>query len=121
MAGGGLALEPTLTLIRTIQNEKTSGIDNLDGKLLKIAAKHITKPVCYIFNLSLKKGIYPKLWKEVKVIPLPKDKKASFNGPNSRPISLLPVLGKLIEKVMTSRLQSYFLENNLITNFQICL
>lgn len=105
-------------LISSIQNERTFGTDNLDGKILKMAVKHITKPVSYIFNLSIEKGIYPALWKEAKVIPLPKDSKGSLDGPNSRPISLLPVLGKLLEKVITSRVQNYLFENNLLTNSQ---
>lgn len=58
------------------------------------------------------------MWKEAKVIPLPKDNRSSLNGPNSRPISLLPVLGKLLEKIMTSRIQNYLDMNNLVTNSQ---
>ena len=42
----------------------------------------------------------PEIWKEAKVIPLPKDKRATFAGPNSRPISLLPVLSKILEKIV---------------------
>ncbi|KAK1900116.1 Bile salt-activated lipase [Dissostichus eleginoides] len=73
-----------------LSDDKSPGIDNLDGKLLKMTAKYISKPLSHIFNKSLEQGVCPEIWKEAKVIPLPKDKRKSFAGSNSRPIRLLP-------------------------------
>ena len=76
------------------------GIDNLDGKLLGMVADCIDTLICNVFNQSLKECVCPQTWKETKIIPLPKNSKAPFAGSNSRPISLLPVLSKLMEKIV---------------------
>lgn len=98
-------------LLLSIHSEKPSGLDNLDGKLLRIAAHLVTNPITHIFNQSLNWGVCPQVWKEAKVIPLPKNQKINLTGANSRPISILPVLGKLMEKIVFNQIQSYFSEN----------
>ena len=101
-----------------LSDDKPPGTDNLDCRLLRIAAKYISKPLCHIFNKCLEGGVCPEIWKEAKVIPLPKDKRATFAGPNSRPISLLPVLSKILEKIVYDQIQDYLSNNKLITSCQ---
>ena len=72
----------------SINNDKPPGIDNLDGKQLRMVDDSIATPICHIFNLSLEESLCQG-WKEAKVIPLPKSGKAAFTGSNSRPIKLL--------------------------------
>jgi len=105
-------------LLLHLSDNKPPGIDNLYGKLLRITAKHISKPLCHIFNKCLEYGICPDIWKEAKVIPLPKDKRSTLAGPNSHPISLLPVLSKLLEKIVYVQIQDYLSSNDLITSYQ---
>ena len=81
-----------------INSDKPPGIDNLDGNLLSMVADSIATPICHIFNLSPEESLCPQAWREAKVIPLPKNGKAAFTGSNSRPISLLPALSKLLGK-----------------------
>lgn len=69
-------------------------------------------------NLSLLQGIFPEKWKEAKIIPLPKNKRATFTGQNSRPISLLPLLSKVMEKIAFEQVYKYFFSNRLITKYQ---
>lgn len=57
-------------------------------------------------------------WKEAKVILLLKDKISTFAGPNSRPISLLLVLSKILEKTVYVQIQNYLSSNGLITSYQ---
>lgn len=105
-------------LINASCKDQQAGIDNIDGKFLKMAVSYISHPICHIFNVSLKSGIFPQVWKEAKIIPLPKDKKKTFTPSNSRPISLLPALSKIFEKIVFNQIQFYFSENNLLTEFQ---
>ena len=105
-------------LLLAINSEKPSGRDNLNGKLLRIAAHLVTNPITHIFNQSLMWGVCPQMWKEVKVIPLPKITKANLTDINSHPISILPVLVKLMEKIVFNQIQSYLSENALNTNVQ---
>ena len=94
------------------------GIDNLDSKFVRLAARYIAAPICHIVNLSIQKGVFPQGWKLAKVIPLSKNQSAPFSGPNSRPISLLPALAKIMEKIVYEQVQAYFETNKLNTDYQ---
>ena len=65
-----------------------------------------------IINQSLLTGIFPKKLKIAKVIPLYKKRDRLIMG-NYRPISLLPAISKLFEKVVYQQLYHYFTANNL--------
>ena len=105
-------------LLAGLQNDKPAGMDNIDGRLLKVVSNIIALPICHIFNLSLKEGIFPQVWKSAKVVPLPKNKQKSFSAVNSRPISILPVLSKLMERVVLKQVLYYFSFNQLNSDFQ---
>ena len=71
----------------------TRGLDELDGKIIKMSAHVITETVNYIYNLCIDKNCFPKAFKQAKVIPIYKsgDNK---DPSNYRPISILSVLSK---------------------------
>ena len=67
-----------------------------------------------MFNSSLALGIFPDKWKVAKIIPLFKGgDRASVN--NYRPVSLLPMLGKLLEKIVHDRMVTFWEENQFIS------
>ena len=105
-------------MLLSINNEKQPGSENLDGKLLKIIEDDIATAICHIFNLSQLESVCPWAWREGKFITLPKNSKAPFTGSNSPPISLLPTLSKLLEKIVFDQIQCYFTVNKLTTDFQ---
>ncbi|CAF3698833.1 unnamed protein product [Rotaria socialis] len=70
-----------------------------------------------IVNTSIQTGVFPKLWKEAIVKPLYKNGDATLPS-NFRPISLLPVLSKILEKAVADQLITYLESNNLIYNCQ---
>ena len=113
-----VTISDIVKLLSLLPCDKPAGTDMLDSKLLRIASCYVSSPICHIFNKCFKYGVFPKAWKEAKIIPLPKDKKKDFTGTNSRPISILPVLSKLMEKVVFKQIQDYFIKNKLITNSQ---
>lgn len=98
--------------------EKPAGIDDIDSKLLKLVADIVAKPISHILNLSIDKCIYPQAWNTAKIVPLPKNPTVSFCGPNSRPISLLPALSKIMERIVFEQIQKYYSDNHLNTDFQ---
>lgn len=53
----------------------------------------------------------PKAWKAAKLIPLPKNRKQPFRGANSLPISILPVLSKLMRRVVLNQISLYLTIN----------
>ena len=58
------------------------------------------------------------MWKIAKVTPLSKNSREPFIGSNSRPISILPVLSKLLEGIILKQIQQYLSENNINSDIQ---
>ena len=96
---------------------KASGIDNLSTKVLKDACLILTDQITYMFNLSLRKGTFPDAWKRATIIPLQKEGNTDDVN-NLRPISLLPLPGKLLEKIVHEQIINYLEDNKLLTDRQ---
>ena len=86
-----------------MNNNKSPGLDNLNIRLLKLAAPIVCDSLSYICNLSLCTSTFPSAWKQAKVTPIFKDRdKSDVN--NYRPISELPVISKIIERSVHNQL-----------------
>ena len=85
--------------------------------MLKISLPYIVESLTYIFNLSISQNKFPTQLKQAKVIPLPKAKNLSDIN-NYRPISLLSVLSKLLERHVHTHLTSYMETRDLFHPFQ---
>ena len=85
--------------------------------MLKDAATIITKPLAHIINLSLRSGSVPLEWKAAKVIPLFKSG-SMVELDNYRPISILSVLSKILERIVYKQLLSHLENNGLLSSFQ---
>ena len=96
---------------------KSTGLDNIGPRILKLSANVLAPSLLFIVNKSLITGKFPCSWKEAKVKPLfktgPKDDKN-----NCRPISILPTVSKLIEKWIESQFSKYLNEYNLLHQSQ---
>ena len=96
-----------------IDVSKATGCDNIGPRLLKIAAPYIAESVTYICNQSIKTSQFPEKWKKAKVTPLHKGgPKDDLN--NYRPISILPVMSKFLEKHIHDSLMTYLVKFNLL-------
>ena len=95
-----------------LKPKKSTGHDNVSTYLLKSIDEQVSTPISILINKSLETGVFPDSLKLAKVIPIYKAK-ARENLSNYRPISLLPSLSKLLEKIVHKRLY-FFLEINKI-------
>ena len=86
-----------------LKQEKVSGLDNFSSGLLKDVALVLTKRLTFIINLSLETGVVPRECKVAKVIPLYKSG-CLAEIDNYRPISILPTLSKILEKIVHQQL-----------------
>ena len=109
--------EEVLQLCKSKEPMKSSGIDNLSSRVCKDAFMVLGAHLTLMFNCSLSTSIFPEAWKVVKVIPLYKGGNSEDVG-NYRPVSLLPLPGKLLEKVVRKRVTSFWEENNFLTQNQ---
>ena len=95
-----------LNIINKLPNKNSCGFDNLSTKIIKALKDSLIKPLTLIINQILNAGVFPPQLKIAKVIPiLKKDDNKMFN--NYRPISLLPVLSKVVEKVISSQINDF--------------
>ena len=103
--------------LRLLKCNKSTGLDNLPPGLLKDCGTYISKPLCHILNLSFESSTVPKIWKVAKISPILKSGNTKIPE-NYRPVSVLPVLSKILEKAVYSKLLSYLEKNKLLTKFQ---
>jgi len=100
-----------------MHNSKSPGFGNMNVKLLKLAAPIICHSLAYICNISLQTSVFPKSWKQAKVTPIHKEGDKS-DVSNYRPISVLPVVSKIIERAVHNQLYSFLTENNILNPCQ---
>ena len=87
---------------------KSSGYDDIILWLLKDSASIISGPLCPIFNTSILTGhYYPNNWKKGQVTPVFK-KDDKFSKTNYRPISVLPAINNVFEKLLATQLNLHF-------------
>ena len=89
--------------------------DNLSSILLKLISQSVAKPISIIVNKSIdiECGKVPDLMKTAKVIPIFKSK-AKDDLSNNRPISILPTISKILEKVVHHRLYQFIQKSNIL-------
>ena len=99
------------------KSNKLLGIDNIGPKILKEFCLDIVNPLTHIFNLSLSTGVVSDSLKLAKVMPIYKKGNRSEPG-NYRPIFLLTVTNKIMEKLMCTRLYNFLQVNKILYKFQ---
>ena len=101
-----------ISLICKINPNKATGPDGISGQLLQLSDKSVILSLQIIFTNILPTSIYPDMWKLANVAPIiKKGNKQSIK--NYRPISLLPVCGKILEKIIFNNLYTYLHTNDL--------
>lgn len=106
-----------LDKINSLKNTNSSGFDNISNKSIKHVKHLLVDPLTLIINQSLSTGVFPDNLKIAKVKPLyKKDDPTCFS--NYRPISLLPVISKIFEKVLHEQLLGYFTNSHMLSDDQ---
>ena len=106
-----------LKVIRKLDPNKAHGHDKISIHMLKISYKAICKPLYMIFISCLETGVSPIHWKKADVVPIHK-KESKQLVKNYRPVSLLPICGKVFERLIYNEEYPYLIDNNLISSHQ---
>ncbi|CAB4019988.1 Hypothetical predicted protein [Paramuricea clavata] len=105
------------TLLSKPCKSKAAGLDKISARLLCDCSDLIADSICAIFNCSINFGTFPNEWKCSKVIPLfKKGERRDLN--NYRPISIIPVVAKVFERIIYDQVYAYLMDNNLLSNCQ---
>ena len=111
------AKKKVLEVLQFFDISKAAGIDKISGRFLKDGVNILAKPIAKICNISISSGLFPSDCKIAKLKPLYK-KGSKTNPENFRPISLLPLISKVIETIVYDQVEDYLLQNNILYNYQ---
>ena len=107
--------DEVLKLIKGLKLSIATGIDYIDTRTVKLCAEKLAPIIAHIINLSITSSTFPNIWKWHKVIPLLKSPTSDPLMPKSyRPVALLPILSKLLEKAVFNQFVKYLEENGLV-------
>ena len=100
-------------IINKLSNSKSKDLFGLDTALIKTHSSTLIKPITHLINLSIRTGKFPQSWKTAIITPILKAGAPDHVG-NYRPISILPVFSKVLEKVIAEQLVDHLESNELI-------
>ena len=104
-------------IIIALDVSKSTDIYNISTKFIKLLEPKISNILCHLFNESFQSGEVPNMLKYAFVLPLHKGG-SKLEVSNYRPVSILPILSKVLEKLMQNRLNKYLEDNKIIYNHQ---
>ena len=104
-------------LIRSLDSNKAHGCDGISVAMIKICDDCLFEPLSLILKACLETWVYPSSWKRANIIPVHK-KGSRQDKKNYRPMSLLPIFGKILEKVIFDEIYQYLCYNQMLTSHQ---
>ena len=104
--------EDTTKSINELRNKSSKGVDGISSILLKQLKTELCKPITHLINCSIVTGLFPNKLKTARVIPIYK-KNAKNILDNYRPISILPAISKVFEKIIHKQVNEHFVTQNL--------
>jgi hypothetical protein len=105
-------------IMGSLKVKKAPGPDNIPNKALKLLPDKVVVALTRIINASLRLFHFPSWWKKANVIFIPKPEKDPKFPQNHRPISLLSSIGKVLEKIILTRLVRATNENQILPDEQ---
>ena len=112
-----VSVSRVIKLLNGLSNCKATGLDKISGRILKVATNSIAPSLTHIFNHGLISNCFPDEWKMARLVPIHK------KGPrdlieNYRPISILPTISKIMERILYEQIYQYLSDNSLLTEHQ---
>ncbi|CAB3997819.1 Hypothetical predicted protein [Paramuricea clavata] len=92
--------------IDRLRNDTSTGVDRIPAKFLKFAKQDIAGPLTHIINTCIRNSYFPETWKTARVSPIPKVNQPSCDS-DFRPISILPAMSKVFERLVLNQLFKY--------------
>ena len=105
-------------LLSKLCKSKATGLDNISAKLLRECPDVLAESLTHLFNQSIMTGIFPDEWKSARVTPLYKNSGKRSDPTNYRPISIIPVVAKVFERIIYDQLYHYLTKNNFLSCHQ---
>ena len=117
LTGFSISDEKILNIMRSLNPNKAHGWDDISARMIKICDDALLLPLRLIFESCLTQGVFPQVWKQANVVPIHKKNSKSLKN-NYRPISLLPIFSKILEKLIFDSLYHHLDKNSLLNQNQ---
>ena len=106
-----------LSKLKNVDRRKAMGPDGVSGWVLRECAEELSHPILILYNNSLKQGKIPSQWKQADIVPI--YKKGNREDPlNYRPVSLLSIVCKILERIVRDRWVEHLEKHNMFTDKQ---
>ena len=102
--------------IKKLPSKKAPGHHLITGRILKELPDVGIRAITLIFNIALRTGYFPGQWKVSQIITILKPRKPAEEGTSYRPIILLPILSKLFEKLLLTRIRPILHEKRIMSD-----
>ena len=99
-------------IIGNLKSSHSCGLDTIDAYVIKLVRAELVPVLTHIINLSIRENIFPTTWKNAKIIPLHK-KDEQTNPKNYRPVALLSIFSKILERAIFQQVVEYMEVNML--------
>ena len=113
-----ISLKEIITATKSLKNKKASGFDSISNEMIKCSINVLGSSIQMLFNAILKSEHFPAEWSKGIIIPLFKSGD-QYDAGNYRGITISNCLGKLLTKILNTRLLNYLIETKVITRTQI--
>jgi len=115
-------VEETRNAVASMDKKKAPGEDGITGEVYKSAFEVFPRFITAIYNLCLRKGVFPKRWKTAKLIPTIKPGKENSDDVSKfRPTSLLNTGGKVLEKLLINRINHHVFAHDIMNKKSVWL
>ena len=92
----------SIKILNSLNTKKSNDVFGISPKMIKIAAENLKKHISVIFNYSIPQSVFPSKFKIGLIQPIYKNKSKTMCS-NYQPISILPIISKVFEKLMHKR------------------
>jgi len=106
-----------IDIIKALPNKSSKDLNGVSLKLIKFVKYEVSVPLSHIFNISINTGIFPMALKCTRTVPVYKSGSRNLCD-NYRPISLVPTLSKILEKIVATKLSNHLDINKLVYKHQ---
>ena len=115
---GIITIKEITDAIKKIKNTNSHGNDNISNRAIRSLSIINLTHIAILFNASLTLAHVPKIWKEAKLIIIQKKNSDPDLAKSYRPISIISCLGKILERIMNSRITKWFDQKNILIDEQ---
>lgn len=113
-----IGIKEVLEAIKGARNTAAYGVDEIPMTVLKKVGKGISKEIMEITNAILEEAKWPDQWKPGEIKPLWKKKGSKGDPKFYRPVTLLPAISRIVERIIAQQLKQHLKDNGILPNFQ---